>query len=50
MNVKDPLQWWVAICHTYPSLQHMALDYLSISGMFIYYMHFLFICNWFYSW
>ena len=29
-NVKDPLKWWVASCHTYLNLYHMALDYLSI--------------------
>ena len=29
-NVKDPLKWWIASCHTYLNLYHMALDNLSI--------------------
>jgi hypothetical protein len=29
-NVKDPLKWWWEHRRTYPTLSHMALDYLSI--------------------
>jgi hypothetical protein len=29
-NLKDPLKWWIASCHTYLNLYCMALDYLSI--------------------
>ena len=38
-NVKDPLKWWVANCHIYPNLHHMALDYLSIPGALFIYGH-----------
>jgi len=31
-KVKDPLKWWNDNCHVYPTLYHMALDYLSIPG------------------
>ena len=33
-NVKDILEWWVKNCAVYPHLLWMALDYLSIPGMF----------------
>jgi hypothetical protein len=33
--VKDVLAWWYDKCTTYPTLHRMALDYLSIPGMFI---------------
>lgn len=33
-NVKDPLKWWIANRHVYPNLYRMALDFLSIPGMF----------------
>jgi hypothetical protein len=35
-NVKDPLKWWVAHHHIYPNLSHMALDYLSIPGKYLF--------------
>ena len=31
-KVKEPLKWWVANRHVYPTLHRMALDYLSIPG------------------
>jgi hypothetical protein len=33
-NVKDPLMWWFDNRKAYPNLSRMALDYLSIPGMF----------------
>ena len=32
--VKDPLEWWANNKHVYPNLHRMALDYLSIPGLF----------------
>jgi len=34
-KVIDPLKWWYNNCHIYPTLYHMALDYLSIPGEFL---------------
>ncbi len=31
-NVMESLRWWNDNCHVYPTLYHMALDYLSIPG------------------
>jgi len=33
--VVDPLQWWNDNRYVYPTLYHMALDYLSIPGEFL---------------
>lgn len=35
-NVKDPLKWWIGNRHVYPNLFRMALDFLSIPGMFFF--------------
>ena len=35
-NVKEPLKWWIANRHVYPTLHRMALDYLSIPGELYY--------------
>jgi hypothetical protein len=32
-KVKDLLQWWYQNRRDYPTLSHMALDFLSIPGM-----------------
>jgi hypothetical protein len=34
-NMVDPLKWWNDNCHVYPTLYHMALDYLSIPSKFL---------------
>lgn len=34
-NVSNPLKWWVDKQCVYPRLSRMALDYLSVPGMFI---------------
>ena len=31
-NVKDPLQWWIMNCASYPGLSRMAIDFLVIPG------------------
>ena len=33
-DVADPLKWWDEHRSTYPHLSRMALDYLTIPGMF----------------
>jgi hypothetical protein len=33
-NIQDVLQWWYEKRKTYPRLYRMALDYLSIPGVF----------------
>ena len=33
-HVTDPIRWWYKRRTTYPHLHCMALDYLTISGMF----------------
>lgn len=34
-HVSDALAWWYEHKHVYPRLHRMALDYLSIPGMFL---------------
>ena len=36
-NVTDPLKWWFDKRRVYPNLSRMALDYLSIPGMYFHY-------------
>ena len=33
-HVTDPIRWWYERRTTYPHLHRMALDYLTIPGMF----------------
>lgn len=44
-NVKEPLKWWVANCYVYPNLFRMALDYLSIPGIFLIHLFFFSTTN-----
>lgn len=36
-DVSDPIAWWHGHRKTYPRLSRMALDYLTIPGMFLFY-------------
>ena len=36
-HTDDVVQWWIERRNTYPKLYRMALDYLSIPGVFIFY-------------
>jgi hypothetical protein len=31
---EDPMQWWVKNKHVYPNLHRMALDFLSVPGLY----------------
>ena len=33
-DIEDPLQWWFNNCGSYPPLQHMARDFLTIPSEF----------------
>jgi hypothetical protein len=37
-HVTDPIAWWTEKRSIYPRLHHMALDYLTIPGEFIYFI------------
>ena len=34
-DIENVLAWWHERCGAYPQLSHMALDYLTIPGMFL---------------
>jgi hypothetical protein len=34
-RVRDPIEWWWDHRHIFPNLSKMALDYLSIPGMYL---------------
>ena len=34
-HVTYAIGWWHECCHTYPSLSHMALNYLTVPGMYL---------------
>ena len=36
-HVTDAIAWWYEKHSIYPHLHHMALDYLTIPGVFLYY-------------
>jgi hypothetical protein len=41
--VADPIAWWHECCTLYPQLSRMALDFLTISGMYfiVYFLCFI---------
>lgn len=42
-EVDDPLLWWAERRSMFPALLRMALDYLSIPGVFIHFVFHLFM-------
>src|SRR6266478_3678755 len=43
-HVQNPLAWWHERRKMYPTLSRMALDYLSIPGMYQLSIQYVFIC------
>ena len=38
-HIINAIGWWHEHYHTYPSLSHMALDYLTVPGMYLSFLY-----------